>query len=723
VVARLFGLGSIRRKLVLAMVAAVVPALLVSVWHDLASDARTSAADQAQHRLTLCLSLAAAGLGLVVVFVAGNKLAHPIRRLAHAADAMAVGDYRKRVKVVTGDELQALAESFNALGRSLARHEAAARHQSEMLAGMAEAARMASSTLHLNECGRVIAKVMCSHLGARDATVFRSLAGEGEVKPIGRCGKRARSAWRLVARRAVESHEQLMISERGLAQPGAGPGDDAILVGVPLSSGDKTIGAIVARFEGVRRNDLQPGSVRGDLLHTFGVHAAAAISNAEAYSQSEEYSEVLGEWVDHLSAVMQVADAISPSLTLDETLEALAKATAAALSADLCCIFRPDREGYLVIRACSRPDERLVEKVRFRPGETETGRAFAERRTVLCRDLRKSKSALSRRLVEQIGMRAMISTPMVVGDRAIGAITVASAKPRQFMPRDIRLLTSISLHTAVIVRNADLYTREWSIAETLQSNLVSEAPEECCGLRFACRYVPAWEEARIGGDFYDVTPLPDGKVAVVIGDVSGKGLSAAIHLAACKYMMKPLMFAYPDDPAAVLTQLNRAMNYYFNGSFFVTVFYGAIDSETGVILYANAGHLPGILISDQGKLHSWLAGTGGPLGSGENWNYQTQQVSANPGDVLLLYTDGVTDMSVGDCVLGIEGLENIVFEAGQCPGSELLSHVCNRLASDSDSVQRDDIALLAASFEGVRESHPASLGGIGGKGSVAQRQS
>jgi len=424
--------------------------------------------------------------------------------------------------------------------------------------------------------------------------------------------------------------------------------------------------------------------------------------------------------VDHLSAVMQVADAISPSLTLDETLEALARATAAALNADECSIFRPDREGFLVVTACTNPDLQPMATAKFRPDEAETGRAFLEKRTVVCRDLRRSKFALTRRRAEESGMRSVLATPLMVGDGAIGVIRVASARPRQFMPREIRLLTSISLHTAVIVRNADLYTRESSIAETLQSNLVSEAPEECRGLRFASRYIPAWDEARIGGDFYEVTPLPDGKVGVVIGDVSGKGLAAAIHLAACKYMMKPLMFAHPDDPAAVLTQLNQALNYYFNGSFFVTMFYGAIDCETGSILYANAGHLPGLLISERGKLHSWLSGTGGPLGAGENWSYQTQRATASPGDVLLLYTDGVTDVPVGNCVLGIEGLENIVFEAGQCPVSELLGTVCDRLAGDAGAVQRDDIALLAASFEEVGVSRPALLGGIGGKGSLAR---
>ncbi len=655
-------------------------------------------------------------LSLVVIFIAGNRLSHPIRRLALAANAIAVGDYRKRVKIRTQDELETLAEAFNSLGRSLARKEALMKLHAEMLAGMAEAARVASSSLHIEECGKAVAKVMCTHLGARDATVFRRKTGEEEVKPIGRCGKRARSAWKLVARRVTESGEQLMISERNTTTTDQ-PGEDAYLVGVPLRSGETSIGAIVARFEGCKRSEIEPGSVRGDLLSTFGIHAAAAIGNAEAYSASEEYSEVLEEWVDHLSSVMQVTDMISPSLTLDETLEALAKSTAAALNADRCSIFRPDHEGFLTLKACSQPESAELAKAKLGPSDSEVAQAFAHKKSIACRDLRRSRFPASRKMAQATGIRSSLSTPLVVEDRAIGAISVSSSQPRQFMPREIRLLTSISLHAAVIVRNADLYTKEFSIAETLQSNLVSEAPEECRGLKFATRYIPALEEARVGGDFYEVTPLPNGKMGIVIGDVSGKGLRAAIHLAACKYMMKPLMWGNPEDPAAVLTVLNESLNYYFDGSFFVTIFYGVVDPETGEITYANAGHLPALLVSNDGKMHSWLLGTGIPAGAGETSHYENLHARARRSDLLLLYTDGVTDVSSGKETLGIEGLERLVFEAGNCTARELVDSICHRLLSDPKARQRDDMALLAASFESVNVSEMESPGGAVGQDS------
>ncbi|MCX8053967.1 MAG: HAMP domain-containing protein, partial [Armatimonadetes bacterium] len=417
---------SIRAKLVLAMFVAVLPTVAVLAWDEFAREPR--AGEENNQVLTFALFFGASLFAVGVVWFLGNNLSRPIRRLSHVADAMAVGDYRRRVAIETGDEFEVLAESLNGLGRSLVRHETAVRCQTEMLAAMAEAARMASSTIHLGECARIVAKVMCSHLGAKDATVYRVLVGQGDVKPIGRCGRRARSVWRLIARRVVESGEQLAISARSLAQQGVDASGEAVLVGLPLSSGEETIGAIVAYFEGVKRSELLPGSVRADVLRTFAVHAAAAITNAEIHTQSEEYSEVLEEWVDHLSVVMQVADAISPSLTLDETLEALAKATAAALGANLCCIFRPNSCGELVLRGCSEACDQAHPDLQVKSDLSEVSRSFVEKRTVLCRDMRRSRFLTTRRIAEETGLRSMVSTPLIVEVLAIGAIALYSAR-------------------------------------------------------------------------------------------------------------------------------------------------------------------------------------------------------------------------------------------------------------------------------------------------------
>jgi serine phosphatase RsbU (regulator of sigma subunit) len=309
----------------------------------------------------------------------------------------------------------------------------------------------------------------------------------------------------------------------------------------------------------------------------------------------------------------------------------------------------------------------------------------------------------------------MMSTPLIAEGDAIGAITVFTTEQRRFTPREIDLLESISHHAAFIVRNASLYTKECSIAESLQRSLMSDTPEECHGLSFAGRYIPVADEARVGGDFYEVTPLPNGKVGVVIADVSGKGLTAAMHLAASKFTMKAYMFAHPEDPASVLAELNDAINYYFDLSFFVTMFYCVIDTEAETLTYANAGHLPALLISGKGRLHAELGSTGTPVGAGQPCRYENGTADFGPGDKLLLYTDGVTDATKRGESLDIEGLHRLVFESEASSAPGLVDYICKHLEHEGESARKDDIALLAVSFDRIRVANNALLGGSNGQ--------
>lgn len=647
----------------------------------------------------------AAGTVLVLLFVIGNQLVGPIRLMSYAANALAAGDFRKRVIIQTNDELEALGQAINSIGESLQRHESDVADHTELMAGMVEAASLVSSSLDAKQCPKIVAKVMCEKFGASGAVVFRKT---DTIKMIGRSGDVNCAAWKRLAIHAADSGHYLLVSE----QRALDAESEAFLVGIPLQVGATSLGAIVARFdENTRQSDLRLGNVRADALNAFAIHAAAAISNADAFSRTEEYSGVLEGWVDHLSSIMQVTDAVSPSLTLNETLSKLAEATAPVLGADDCAIMLPDRHGDLVIKGCCSSGVNSILGVKVR-SKSISGIAFAEKRPVSCFDVTSNDSETVRAIFEKTGLVSVLSVPLIIEGKAIGVISAYFRKPRQFTSSEIRLLTSIALHTAVLVRNASLYTRESSIAETLQMGLLSETPEECQGLRFADRYIPALDEANIGGDFYDVTKLPDGRVAVVMGDVSGKGLQAALHVAACKYMIKALMYAYPSSPARVLSELNDAINHCFDMAFFVTVFYGVIDPERGTLTYANAGHPPALLVCEEGRMHNCLSRTGIPVGSGRACDYEARCIEVGSSDMLLLYTDGVIDTVKAGELLGVEGLHDIVFEAGQCSPQQLIGHVCSRICNDNKTYCRDDVALMAVSFEGVSANNCKSGGGL-----------
>lgn len=639
----------------------------------------------------------ASAIGFCVLAFIACRLARPVRRISYAANALAAGDYRRRVCINTGDELENLASAFNTLGDNILKQEEETKKQAALMAGMVEAASIVSSTLDAKHCGKIIAKVVCSHLGAAGATVFSITDGSDTLKTIGRSGSGLIAPWRRLANHTADSGEYLVVGEPRLLDTL----EQTTLVGIPLVTGQGTIGAIVAGFEGDQTPEkLRLGEVIADVLTAFGMHAAAAIQNSEAYSQTEKYSAVLEDWVEHLSAVMQVTNAISPSLTLDETLRELACATASVLNSDECAIFMLDKRGNLSVTSCCDLTSPIF-GLKLKPGQAISGVAFSERRPVSCYDVESDGSFL-KSLNSSSGFQGVLSAPLLVEDRAIGAITVYSKQPRHFTNTETRLLTSIALHAAVIVRNAGLYTRESSIAESLQNGLISQTPETCAGMQFASRYLPALDEARVGGDFYDVMEFADGRVAVVMGDVSGKGLQAAIHLAACKYMLMALAHTYPDDPELVIYRLNESINQHFNISFFVTMFYGIIDPSLCTLTYVNAGHPPAILISEDGLIHDVLASSGTPAGSGCPCEYEAVKVNISPSDMLLLYTDGVTDAVVDGNLLGVEGLHSILFEAGKVPPSELVDLICNRIQNIDVTSARDDIALMAISFDEIQ---------------------
>ncbi len=648
-------------------------------------------------------------VGMLILFVVGNRVTHPLRRISYAANALAAGDYRRRISIKTGDELEKLSKAFNKLGNSLLQHEADIKGKTEMLTGVVEAARLVSSSLDDKTCAKIVVKAMCEYLGASSAAVFRKNDQNGGIKVIGRSGTGQNSTWKRLASHCADLGGYLVITEDIQGKKD----EEAYLVGIPMQASDKPMGAIVARFDGgASRNDLRIGTMKSDLLIAFGIHAGAAINNAEAFCRTEHYSEILEDWVDHLSSVMQVTDAISPSLTLNETMSALTRSTASAMNTDECAIFMLDKNGYLAVKSCRDTNDSILSKERLKPGESASGTAFVEKRPVTYFDASTCGDERAKEFAESTGMRGVLSVPLIVENKAIGAITVYDHKTRQFRPDEIRLLTSIALHAAVILRNASLYSKESSIAEALQKGLVSETPKICKGLQFASRYIPALDEAMVGGDFYEVTELPDGCIAIVIGDVSGKGLDAAIHLATCKNMHKALMYAHPNDPALVLRELNNALNFYFDLSFYVTIFYGVIDTNAGTLTYASAGHPPGLLIRANGKMHDYLSATGMPAGAGQECNYTARKIQLLPSDMLLLHTDGVTDAEKNGAILGTEWLHRMVFEAGACSPKELIDNICSYIQTEQGMFIKDDIALMAVSFEEIRTVARNANGGL-----------
>lgn len=646
--------------------------------------------DLNRYEVGLLLSIGLGLTGSVIALARLRRVAGAISKLVVFSNAVAAGDYRRRIKIKNDYKLALLGDRLNELARSLMRNQRILEEQAEMVAGMLSATRTTSYSSDVDECGKAIAKALCSYAGASDVCVYLK-NDDAALVTAGRSGRRIGADGKRIAVHVADCGEYVILAEN--EKDGESGGH---LVGVPLSDRGKILGTIVARFgKELTREQIALGSPRADILGAFALQSAAALSNIDLRERAAEHSATLDEWSQHTAALLQVMSAISPACEIDEALDALTKAAASALKTTGCAILLPDVQNRLTPRACygkaCKPEEILSYRV--------SQQAYNEKRWVSFDNGRESTDDAHRDECTLYEIGGLLAAPLIINDEAIGAITIFDAKPRKFSSADGDLLMSIALHAAVVLRKAEIFTTESTVAQTLQRSLVSSVPKTCRGVQFCGRYTCGAKDVRVGGDFYDVTPLPDGCVAVAMADVSGKGLNAAIHLAASKYMLKALARAYPKDPAAVLKALNEAINDCFEQNFFITLFHGVIDPEDRSLIFANAGHPPGIITNKAGGMHSCLLGGGIPLGTGWPHSYENYTAKLSHGDILLLYTDGVTDAIKDGERLELEGLHKMLFEIGPCSGDMLVSKLMLRLDSECGLDGRDDVAALTVMLE------------------------
>jgi PAS domain S-box-containing protein len=233
---------------------------------------------------------------------------------------------------------------------------------------------------------------------------------------------------------------------------------------------------------------------------------------------------------------------------------------------------------------------------------------------------------------------------------------------------------------------------EREIVRTFQHALLPRVLPQVPGATVAARYRAAEAELGVGGDWYAVVALPDGRLAVAVGDVSGHGLDAVAEMAAARFSLRTLALAEPK-PEVVFERLNRTVKM-FDGDKMITALYGVLDPHQRTWTYVNAGHMPAVLREPSGRsrfLHEPLSP---PLGLAES--FETRAIDLPEGANLLLYTDGLVERR-GEPIS--EGLARVLETTADGPGDarELADHVLARMLDDNPT--EDDVALLTVSLD------------------------
>jgi GAF domain-containing protein len=273
----------------------------------------------------------------------------------------------------------------------------------------------------------------------------------------------------------------------------------------------------------------------------------------------------------------------------------------------------------------------------------------------------------------------------------IGTLHVGHPEPARFSETDERLLEGIAGYAAIGVENARRFAAEQAIALTLQRALLPDLDSAALGAELAVRYLPATARAEVGGDWYDAVALPDGSLAVTVGDVEGHSIEAAARMGTVRTAVA--VFArQAADPAEVLRHVDTHLSD-TDVPGMVTAVHATFDPATGLLRYARAGHPPPLLLRAGGGATVLAGGRGAILGFGLYEGDHTDEVTLAPGDTLVVFTDGLVERPGRSIDDGIERLRASL-DGCALPSCEA---VCDRILAVAldDHPGRDDIAILA----------------------------
>jgi len=292
-----------------------------------------------------------------------------------------------------------------------------------------------------------------------------------------------------------------------------------------------------------------------------------------------------------------------------------------------------------------------------------------------------------------IDLGALAAVPLMVRDTVIGGITLAWDEQRRFQPDDVVLINTLASRFSVAIENARLFLSEHTIAETLQETLIV-LPSRVEGVDFSRAYESAtYECGRVGGDFIDIFDVRDGIVGITLGDVSGKGVDAAVTTSTIRTTLR----VHALDglrPADIAVKANEVMRRFSEADSYVTLWFGLLDTVSGQLRYICAGHPPAFVLPAVGAIRQ-LECLDPILGAFDEAKYFESQAVLSDGDRLIIYSDGATEARSPDGdFLGGNGLIAAVERHRDAPTLQMSESIMSEVVAFSDGVLRDDVAVL-----------------------------
>jgi hypothetical protein len=398
-----------------------------------------------------------------------------------------------------------------------------------------------------------------------------------------------------------------------------------------------------------------------------------------------------------------VYEALGSSLDRDENLRALARVLVPRMGS--WCAVHSVEGGMLVPVAMAHPDDEnartlvdlapagpiAIEEKRLQPRVARTGRPeILEITDTVLEKARKRLSPETIEVFQRLALNSVACVPITIGRRVIGTLSLGRGDPDPMLDdADLDVLGAVADRAAGALENAGLYQQQREIAEALQAVLTPKTLPSVPGVEIAARYRPVSLVGHVGGDFYDVFPTADGRTALLVGDIAGKGIEAAAAVGLARYTLRSTV-ALDAKPTTVLTRINESL---LEEEQMCTLAYALIEDhgDRFRVSVTLAGHPPPIVVTTGGA-PSRLGTPCPPLGVLTDITPVEEERWLETGDLMVLYTDGFA-------LPGLAPPESLELALSRCSAHDpetLLDQLLEVLWADLPAAgQRDDIAMVA----------------------------
>lgn len=500
----------------------------------------------------------------------------------------------------------------------------------------------------------------------------------------------------------VTHPDGLAETERPIALGHIGP-DQARVITSPLEHRGEVLGVLDLAFPG-RRPFTE---AEFEVIHTVSHTLAQAVAQARMLEIEQRTRQEEEQRTRLTDALSEITSAISSSLDPESVLQQVVAQGAEALGAEASAIGWLKGKVWLPRYLIGISAE--VVGSRWTEEQMPFLAAAARRRQVVVVNDALRDPRLDAGVMARMGIAAVMVAPLVARGEVVGALLfLEMGQPRRYQSWEQEFASRLALAGSLALETARMFQAQKDIADVLQEALLA-VPQSIPGLQVEHFYRSATQAARVGGDFYDLFLLEEGKVAALIGDVSGHGVEASSQASYVRDTVKAYLYqGLPLD--RVLDLANQAVIRRAHPGSFVTLFVSVLDIESGAITYSSAGHPPPML-KRQGRGSLQLELGSSPLGIFPDAVYPvgTERLAEN--DLLVLFTDGLIEARQGGRMFGEAGLLRVL-EEDTDDLATLGARLIREVLAYSGGHLTDDVALVLLAFlpSGLGEGTPAEEG-------------